>query len=335
MVAPTEKATESIKTTSFKGWDFFNPDMEFVRNEDGLIVLDGAYNKHWTNGFLVASTGIDFLSFHSGEPVWVDGKQVHITVTHDGKEYAADFAWCSHMGEIGVNFSISKVQQGKSGVRYVSPIPGNDQFVMVGITDGKSKFSYLLNLETLELVDPLANLNPKYSRDMSVDISPGADRAIVYIDSKPAILELASGAVKDLSKSSGLENADTAYWASATQIVVVTTRCGMPQDWYADAVLYDLTDGTVKELYNNQKYAWFRDAGGLEHHGRMYCYCDSEIHMVVFVDSVSGTQGTLSYVFPTVNQMGGYGMEYYDNGICYLLKPDGTVTPLFTTNDDL
>ena len=332
-VTPTQTATESAKPASFHGWEILSPDMEYIRNEDGLIVFPGAYYNHWINGFLIGKTGVDFLSFHSGEPVWIAGKQEHITITHEGKEYFVDFAWGSHMGEIGVNFASRTIQTQSSNGTYVSPIPGNDRFIRVSIPVADSDYWYLLNLETLELVDPLAKVDPKYRMNSISGISPDATKAILYEKNSQLIWDFASGAVMDVSEFTGIESANKAFWVSATQLAVVTSRIEVPQEGYADAVLYDLTDGSSKELYKNARYARFMDVGGLEHHGRLYCYLDSETKMTVFVDPITGMQGTVSHQgLPIARQMGGYGIEYYDEGICYLLKPDGIVTPLFTTN---
>ena len=320
---PTAATTEVPKPVNFKGWDILDPNKEFTRNADGIIVLAGTYHNHMTNGFLIAKTGVDFLSFYSGEPVWLTGKQEHISVTHAGTTYTADFVWCTHAGEVGTN------SVGMS----VSPIPGNDRFVTVQIP--QTNYWYLMDLQTHELSDPLSKLDPQYHKGLfQYDLSPNADKAIFISDNGWVIWNFADGTVKTIAEFTGIKSANLAFWASGTQVVLVTTRNIEPEVTYADAVLYDLTDGSVKELYKNVRYGYFRDMGGLEHRGRMYCYYDKNTKETVFVDAITGTQGRISHIFPAAMQMGISCIEYYDEQTVYILKPDGTATPIFTTKGD-
>ncbi|MBR6826165.1 MAG: hypothetical protein IKM59_06415 [Oscillospiraceae bacterium] len=319
---PTAAPTEAPKPPKYSGWEILSPGMEFTRNADGIIVLAGAYYNHWVNGFLIADTGVDFLSFHSGEPVWLTGKQEKITIHHEASTYSVEFVWCSHMGEVGTN------SVGAS----VSPIPGNDRYVSVRIPE--TKYWYLLDLKTLVLMDVLSKIEPQYRECSSLSLAPSADKAILTVGNTKAIWDFTAGTTTPIHELTGVEGADLCVWASGTPLVLVTTRYIGPEVTYADAVLYDLTDGSIKELYKNARYGWFRDMGGLEHKGRMYCYYDPQTMETVFVDALTGTEGRISHFYPYARQMGGNNILYEDAGMLYILKPDGSATPLFTTKAD-
>ena len=335
---PTVAPTEEPKPPKYSGWELLSPGMEFTRNADGIIVLAGAYYNHWINGFLIADTGVDFLSFHSGEPVWLTGKQEQITIHHEASTYTVEFVWCSHMGEVAVNYVGRTIQNQTTNGITVMPIAGNDQFVRVGIPDGKQGYWYLLDLQNLTLSDPLSKVDPKHYRNIEfyLELSPNANAAIFVADDlhERVLWNFADGSLTPLEELTGIKDVNQAFWVSGTQLAVVSTRDMGPEVTYADAVLYDLTDGSIKELYKNARYGWFRDMGGLEHKGRMYCYYDKNTKETVFVDAITGATGRTGHGYPWAKMFGYTGIEYYDKDICYLVKTDCTVTPLFTTRAD-
>ena len=334
-IVPTVAPTEAPKPVKFTGWDILDPNKEFTRNADGLPILGGDYYKYWSNGFLIGSTGVDFLSVHSGEPIWIKGKQEQIKIDYEGTEYVIDLVWCSYMGEIGVNYPQDPGDEVRYKGPWVYPIMGNDRFVEIKMpTINDRAYIFLLDLQTMTLHDPLAKMPAEFAPSFFV-LSPGADMAIVYVDYEACIWNLHTGALQPLEDLTGIESASNPHFVSATHISFLTSIEALDEQSYiADGALLDLTDGSVKTLYEDAHYGSFLQVGGLEHIGRMYGYFDYPTQKVYFVDTITGATAAVDYFHSLVGAPGLHGVFYCHDSIGYLVKTDGTVTPLFTTKAD-
>ena len=296
-------------------------EIEIIGTQDGIPIIMGIdYNEHML-GFFWNSTGTSAISIHNGKPEYVDIRKEHVVITHNDRDYAFDFSWCTNAGEIGVYPRHPSV----------TPILGNDQFVCLSVDNG-SGYVYLYDLQTKQIIDPL------HAADMSVfgEISslsffPNGTHALVYCDLGPIYLNIATGETISVQEMTGCKDGFGVSIVNNDLIALEYVEGKVPQEYYADCYIYDLTDGSTRTLYTDTFFGWLNDVGGIEsfqgvhvhHHNGSMCIVDC----VTGIHSQTDLPNSIFVGSCTGNSV--YIQLYSGSDMVYLVDSNGSATPVF------
>lgn len=299
-------------------------DIEFAgTSEDGLPIIDGISANDSANGFYWDHDGSTVLSIHNGTPELLSINEESISLTHDGKTYNIDFKWCTNAGQIGV-YSI--------GTPSVESIVGNDQYVVITVYgDYHSQYSYLMDLQAKEIIDPFKNADTStLSRISRFVFSPSGEAALLHSENGLYYLNISTGKLVTVTELTGFSGEFGVtfvddQWLAITEIASLSEYTG-----YADCTLFNLTDGSTRTVYDDTPSDVLSDYYGMQFFGRIHVHKHNS--EVCVIDCLSGTHAGIG--LPDAHTIQACSPDSFlletfaEDDIIYLVKADGTVTPV-------
>lgn len=326
--------TETTEPTEPSGpaiWGFasLNHNDEIPTNPEGIPVIAYGYHNHYSNGFILDSTGEAFLSLHGGKLTWVDANACMTQINHNGKDYRVEFVWCSYAGEVGLISSRPNV----------APIIGSDRYVSLRI----EKYPYLLDLQTMEAFDPFEKCDIDPLAVTIKGYAPDGKTCLVTFDDVHYLIELATGQMLPVTELTGLENVSYVYYVNQENLAVVDVfEDEYPQEYRANGYLYNIQNGTRKDLYEDAEFGWLSDSGGVEHYGSMYLSYNYEHQVLQVTNCMTGQKALTDIAYIPSTDICGIdqvlvvakaGYKEHDSAHC-LINSNGDVTPMFVTEAD-
>lgn len=306
-------------------------DIEIVgTTEDGIPIIDNISINDSSGGFFWDHDGSTVIGVHTGEPEFLAIHEESITLTHDGKEHTVIFKWCTNAGELGVY----RVDYGSSPDLYVYSISGNDQYVLLDISgDYQSSYSYLLNLSTMEITDPLEKVDVSQLNTHSIryEFSPDCKAALLHFADDTYYLHIATGELLSLREATGLEDSFGTSFVNNDLLAIHNITMTDEYNGTADCLLYSLTDGSMQTVYTDTPADPLSDYSGMMFFGRL------QVHMhnrrLCMIDCLSGSHSEID--LPSCNHIQRFTsdmicIEPFENSNVYLIGPDGSVTHVFT-----
>lgn len=318
---PTVSTSES-RPASYQpilGVDGLNSSDPIPINSEGIPVLPNVDNRYYSNGFILDSTGKAFLSLHDGKLAWVAANEEEILVSHGGKDHWIHFVWCSYAGEIGL----------LSDGAWMEPILGNDRYVSLEIDN----CPYLLDLQTMTVSNPLGALviDPTAAH---ITYAPDAKSCVVEINGIYSLVDISAKKMTPLKELTGLADVDGAHYVNQNTLAVFEVFDRGPHERYANGYLYNIQSGTVSVLYEDERFDYLRDIGGIEHFGGMYMNFKDKCYQVT--DCITGKQ-TPTQIYYAINFIScgedqilvtAMADQYTSGTIWCLVGADGMVMPM-------
>lgn len=304
-------------------------DIEIIgTTEDGLPIVDNVSANDSAYGFYWDRDGGTVISIHSGTPEFLPIYEETGELTHDGKTHAFSFRWCTNAGEV----SIYRIEYGVSPDITVSSIIGNSQYVTIAVHgDYSSVYYYLYDLQTKEIIDLFQSVDTSgFENVFHLKYSPSRESVLVYCDEGIYYLNTVTGAVLSLQDLPEREGDLEIDFVNDELLSLLWIQTGIPQEWYADCLIYDVTDGSLRTLYTDELYGWLYDMGGIETFGRMHVHHHNG--GLCIIDCVNGTHASTGISdFSTVHLCtpDTLYIEARTDDTVYLVDPDGTTTPVF------
>ena len=145
-----------------------------VNGELDALPLNSYPNE---NGFLSLKGTGEVGYMDNGKFVRVATTDESATVTHGGKTYSINYRWCQYNDLL----FISKYSYGlDSGYYTVTAVAGSNVYAEIEFATQQSVYVYLLNVETGEVTDPLALLDPRIKSTIGdVQFSPDGSLAVI------------------------------------------------------------------------------------------------------------------------------------------------------------
>ena len=317
---PTKDPQESQPGSSpaIHGYEKLNSNEQIPTNLEGIPVLP-IDNRYYSNGFILDSTGQAFLSLHDGKIAWVAANQEEIMVSHGGKDHQVRFVWCSYAGEIGL----------LSDGAWMEPILGNDRYVSLEIDN----YPYLLDLQTMTVSDPLGDfeVDPTAAH---IIYAPDARSCIVGINSIYSLVDISAKKMTPLTALTGLVDVDGAHYVNQNTLAVFEVFDRDAHERYANGYLYNIQSGTVSVLYEDERFDYLRDIGGIEHFGGMYMNFKDKCYQVT--DCLTGKQSPTQIYYAINFRSCGVDRilvtamadQYASGTIWCLVGADGMVMPM-------
>ena len=304
-------------------------DLEILQNtENSIPTIANIDHNRSHSGFIWDADGSSAISIHNGVPEVLTVQQATGTLVHNGTEHVFAFSWCTNAGQIG----IYRLGFPTSPDVYLYPITGSDRYIMLDVSgDYQTRYFYLLDLATMEILDPLSSLDEALKDHISgVDFSPDCRSALVNTKKGTFFLDTATGQISTIQEMTGIAESVSASFISNTQLNITSLKRTDDYEGYATSWIYDLADGSLTTCYENLFIFALTDDCLMEKHGRLHIH--SHKGAICVIDCFTGKHSAADLPDFNWSEPVGEGcflVHTFSDNYVYLVKADGTTIPVY------